>query len=128
AAVIPIFVKKLMNGEASVINGDGEQSRDFTYIKNVIQANFLACLAGREALGEVFNIAFHDRATINEVYHKLCALLGKKIDPVYGPGRLGDVRHSYADIEKAVRVLGYKPEYSLDDGLKEAIGWYRDNL
>ncbi|MBN2557801.1 MAG: SDR family oxidoreductase [Clostridia bacterium] len=128
AAVIPIFVKKLINSEVPVINGDGGQSRDFTYIKNVIQANFLACLAGPEALGEAFNIAFHDRATINEVYHKLCTLLGKDIRPTYGPDRPGDVRHSYADIGKAASLLGYKPEYSLDDGLEEAIGWYRENL
>ncbi|HPQ48217.1 MAG TPA: SDR family oxidoreductase [Clostridia bacterium] len=128
AAVIPIFVKKLLNDEAPVINGDGEQSRDFTYIKNVIQANLRACEAGEEAFGEAFNIAFHDRATINQVYYKLCNLLGKSTEPVYGPDRPGDIRHSFANIDKAKKILKYSPEHSLDAGLEEAIEWYKDNL
>lgn len=128
AAVIPIFVKKLINDETPTINGDGNQSRDFTYIKNVIQANLKACEAGDEAFGEVFNIAFHDRATINEIYKKICKLLNKNIKPIHGPERVGDVRHSFADISKAKKALNYKPDYSLDMGLKEAIGWYKENL
>ncbi len=128
AAVIPIFVKKLLNDEAPTINGDGEQSRDFTYIKNVVQANLKACMASEKAYGEAFNIAFHNRATINEIYKKLCELLGKDIEPIYGPDRPGDIKHSFANIAKAEALLNYKPEYSLDMGLNEAIEWYKANL
>lgn len=128
AALIPIFVKKLLHNESPVINGDGEQSRDFTYIKNVVQANLKACEADERSFGEAFNIAFHDRATVNEIYSKLCALLNKDIEAVYGPDRTGDVKHSYADITKAKTILGYSPEYSLDRGLEEAIEWYKENL
>jgi UDP-N-acetylglucosamine 4-epimerase len=128
AAVIPIFIKKLINNEAPTINGDGNQSRDFTYIKNVIQANLNACNSGKDAFGEVFNIAFHDRITINEIYEKLCKLLDKDIKAIYGPERKGDIKHSYADISKAKEVLKYSPKYSLDKGLEEAIEWYKANI
>lgn len=128
AAVIPIFIKKLLNKEAPTINGDGKQSRDFTYIENVIEANLKACLADKEALGEVFNIAYGGRVYLIDLYWKICKLLEVNIHPVYGPERPGDIKHSNADISKAVNILGYHPEYDVDRGLGKAIEWYKNNL
>jgi len=128
AAVIPIFIKKLLNKEAPTINGDGKQSRDFTYIENVIEANLKACLADKEALGEVFNIAYGGRVYLNNLYWKICKLLEVDIQPIYGPERPGDVEHSSADISKAKNILEYHPEYDLDRGLEKAIEWYERNL
>jgi len=128
AAVIPIFIKKLLNKEAPTIDGDGKQSRDFTYIENVVEANLKSCLAGKEALGEAFNIAYGGRVYINDLYWKICKLLDVDIQPIYGPERPGDVKHSNADISKAERILGYYPEYDVDKGLEKAIDWYKRNL
>lgn len=128
AAVIPIFVMNLIKGTPPVINGDGEQSRDFTHIDNVIQANLRACTAGSRAWGEVFNIACGSRATINQLYDRLRTLTGKDLEPVYGPERPGDVKHSNADISKARDILGYRPGVDMDAGLEKAIGWYVQNL
>lgn len=128
AAVIPIFVKKLLKNEAPVINGDGRQSRDFTYIENVIEANLKACLAPKEALGEAFNIAYGDREYLIDIYNKLNELLDKKIEPIFGPDRKGDIKHSNADIDKARQLLGYDPEWSFDRGIKAAIEWYKKSL
>lgn len=128
SAAIPIFVKKLIHDEQPIINGDGKQSRDFTYIENVIQANLKACLAPKEACGQVFNIAYGGREYLIDLYNKLCDLLDKNITPIYGPSRKGDVRDSNADISKARRLLGYEPTYSLGDGLKLTIEWYKNNL
>jgi UDP-N-acetylglucosamine 4-epimerase len=125
AAVIPIFVKKLLADERPVINGDGNHSRDFTYIENVIEANLKGCLASREACGEAYNIAYGQNTSLNQLYDKLCQLLGKDIKPIYGPERLGDVKHSLADISKARRLLGYAPSYDIDRGLELAIDWYK---
>ena len=126
AAVIPRFIKALLKGESPVINGDGSQSRDFTYIRNVVEANLKACLAGEEAAGQVFNIAFGGRVTLLE----LCETIAKALDredvrPVFGPERKGDIRHSNADIGKARRLLGYAPEWDFGRGMIEAIEWYK---
>jgi len=128
AAVIPIFIKKLLNKETPTIDGDGKQSRDFTYIENVIEANLKACLADGEALGEVFNIAYGGRVYLNDLYQKICKLLEVDIQPVYGPERSGDIKHSNANISKAENILGYHPEYDVDRGLEKAIEWYKRNL
>lgn len=128
AAVIPKFVKQLINNEAPQINGDGETSRDFTYIDNVIEANLKACLAGKEASGQAFNIAYGGRETLNNLYNKLCKLLSKNIKPIYKEERAGDIRHSNANISKAKRLLGYSPDYSMDRGLELTIEWYKENL
>ena len=128
AAVIPKFIKMLMNGETPTINGDGMQSRDFTYIENVIEANLKACLAPHEAAGNAFNIAYGGREYLIDIYHSLTRALGKDIEPNFGPDRAGDIKHSNADISKAREILGYDPDYDFDSGLKLAIDWYVENL
>lgn len=128
AAVIPKFIRQLMNGEVPTINGDGMQSRDFTYIENVIEANLKACLAPHEAAGQAFNIAFGGREYLIDIYHALTKALGKEAEPHFGPDRKGDIRHSNADISKAKKLLGYAPDYDFAKGLNEVIEWYRENL
>ena len=128
AAVIPKFLKQLMSGEAPTINGDGRQSRDFTYIDNVIEANLKACLAPSEYAGEAFNIAYGGREYLIDIYYGLTQALGVDIEPVYGPDRKGDIKHSNADISKARKMLGYDPEYDFEKGIKLAIDWYKNNL
>lgn len=128
AAVIPKFIKMLMNGETPTINGDGMQSRDFTYIENVIEANLKACLAPHEAAGNAFNIAYGGREYLIDIYHSLTRALGKDIEPNFGPDRAGDIKHSNADISKAREMLGYDPDYDFNSGLKLAIDWYVENL
>jgi UDP-N-acetylglucosamine 4-epimerase len=131
AAVIPLFVKKLMNHESPVINGDGMHSRDFTYIDNVIQMNELALLAeNKEALNTVYNTAVGERTTLNELVTLLKKYLSEydpeiaNIEVQYGPNRDGDIPHSMASTIKAVNLLGYKPKYNFSDGLCTAIQWY----
>ena len=128
AAVIPKFIKQLLNNEQSTINGDGKQSRDFTYIENVIEANLKACKASSEVAGEAFNIAYGGREYLIDVYNSLCKALGKDIEPIFGPDRKGDIRHSNADISKAKEMIGYDPSWSFERGIEEAIEWYRENL
>ena len=128
AAVIPKFIKMLLNDERPTINGDGTQSRDFTYIDNVIDANLKACLASHEVAGNAFNIAYGGRESLLDIYNSLCDALGKKIEPIFGPERKGDIKHSNADISKAINMLEYDPQYNFKAGLKEAIDWYRKNL
>lgn len=128
AAVIPKFIKQLLAGERPTINGDGQQSRDFTYIENVIEANLKACLASAEADGRAYNIAYGGREYLNEIYHGLTKALGVDIEPIYGPDRKGDIKHSNADISKAKRLLGYEPEWSFQRGIDAAIEWYKENL
>lgn len=128
AAVIPVFAKALLGGKSPEIFGDGGQTRDFTYVGDVIRANLLACLAPKEADGQVFNAACGRSYTLNELYGILQTLLSSDIKPVYSAPRPGDIRHSRADIGKAERLLGYKPLYDLDTGLRATIGWYRENL
>lgn len=128
AAVIPKFIRQLLRGERPTINGDGRQSRDFTYIENVIEANLKACLAPKEAAGEAFNIAYGGREYLNDIYHGLTQALGVDVEPIYGPDRKGDIKHSNADISKARRLLGYDPSWSFERGIQAAIEWYKENL
>lgn len=128
AAVIPKFIKQLLNGEQPIINGDGKQSRDFTYIENVIEANLKACLAPKEADGQAYNIAYGGREYLNDIYFGLIKALGVDIQPVYGPDRKGDIKHSNANIEKARHLLGYNPSWNFEEGISAAIEWYRNNL
>jgi UDP-N-acetylglucosamine 4-epimerase len=135
AAVIPLFVKKMMQHESIIINGDGEFSRDFTYIDNVVQMNLLAIVTtNSEAVNQVYNTAYSERTTLNQLVDYLKKYLSE-FDPeistqhvIYGPKRTGDIPHSLASIEKAKKLLGYAPKYSLKAGLKEAINWYWQNL
>ena len=135
AAVIPKFVTQLMNHESPIINGDGNYSRDFTYIDNVIQMNELAMMSQNpEAINTVYNTAFGDRNTLNDLVGHLKKYLSEfdakiaDVAIVYGENRAGDIPHSLASIDKAKTILGYDPKYSLQDGLKEAVSWYWNNL
>lgn len=128
AAVLPRFIKLLLSDKAPTINGDGMQSRDFTYIENVIEANFKACFAPSECAGEVYNIACGEREYLIDIYRFLCEILGKNIDPVFAPDRKGDIKHSNADISKAREKLGYSPDYDFKKGIMLAIDWYKENL
>ncbi len=128
AAVIPKFIKLLLHDEVPTINGDGRQSRDFTYIDNVIEANLKACLAPSEAAGQAFNIAYGGREYLIDIYYDLCKALGKEVEPNFGPDRAGDIKHSNADISKAKKLLGYDPDYSFEKGIALAIDWYKEYL
>lgn len=128
AAVIPKFIKQLLNGEQPTINGDGKQSRDFTYIENVIEANLKACLAPSSVAGEAFNIAYGGRKFLIDIYYGLTEALDIGIAPKFGPDRAGDIKHSNADISKAKELLGYDPDWSFERGIKSAIEWYKENL
>lgn len=135
AAVIPLFVKKFMNHEAPTINGDGEYSRDFTYIDNVIQMNMLALQTQNpEAVNQIYNTAYGERTTLNQLVTYLKEYLSDydskivEVEPVHGPNRVGDIPHSLANVDKAKRLLGYDPQFSMKDGLKEAVKWYWNNL
>lgn len=128
AAVIPKFIKQLLNGERPTINGDGKQSRDFTFIENVIEANLKACLAHSSAAGEAYNIAYGGREYLIDIYYGLTKVLGVDVEPVFGPDRAGDIKHSNADISKAKKLLGYDPDWSFERGIKAAIEWYKENL
>ena len=128
AAVIPKFLKMLMNGEVPTINGDGRQSRDFTYIDNVIEGNMRACLADSAAAGTAYNIGAGGREYLIDVYRDLCEALGTKVEPVFGAPRAGDIRDSNADISKARKNLGYDPSYDFKAGIMLAIEWYKANL
>lgn len=135
AAVIPKFVMQLMNHESPVINGDGEYSRDFTYIDNVILMNLLALTTeNEEAINQVYNTAFGERTTLNDLVKYLKEYLSEydakiaDVETIYGEYRKGDIPHSLASIEKARTLLNYEPKFSMKDGLKEAVKWYWENL
>lgn len=135
AAVIPKFVMQLMNNESPVVNGDGNYSRDFTYIDNVIQMNELAMLTtNKDAVNTVYNTAFGDRTNLNDMLFYLKKYLSdfdasiQDIEIIHGPTRNGDIPHSLASIDKAKILLNYNPKYSFQDGLKEAVSWYWENL
>lgn len=128
AAVIPKFIKQLLTGERPTINGDGKQSRDFTYIENVIEANLKACLAPAEADGQAYNIAYGGQEYLLDIYYGLTKVLGVDVEPVFGPDRKGDIKHSNADISKARELLGYDPDWDFKRGIAEAIDWYREHL
>jgi UDP-glucose 4-epimerase len=124
AAVVPKFIKALASGNQPEIYGDGEQSRDFTYVENAINANILASMA-KDAEGKVFNIACGGRVTVNYMAKKIGEYLGKEVNPTYLESRQGDVRHSLADIEAARNILGYEPTVTIDEGLKRTVEWYK---
>ncbi len=135
AAVIPKFVMSLIKHESPVINGDGSFSRDFTYVENVVQMNLLAlAVEDPAAVNQVYNVAFGERTTLNELFFFLREDLSEfdpeigKVEPKYGPGRAGDIPHSLASIDKARKLLGYAPEFSIKAGLKKATKWYYENL
>jgi len=128
AAVIPKFIKQLINDEQPTLNGDGKQSRDFTYVENVIEANLKACKASSNVAGEAFNIAYGGREYLIDVYDSLCRALGKNIKPIFGPDRKGDIKHSNADISKAREMIGYHPSWSFERGIEAAIKWYITHL
>jgi len=128
AAVIPKFIKALKNNEQIEIYGDGEQSRDFTYIENVIEANLKSCLAPKEACGQAYNIAYGEQFTVNQMYKLMCEQLKVKIKPKYAKERPGDIKHSLADISKAKRMINYKPDWNFTKGFIEAVKWYKRNI
>lgn len=127
-AVIPRFIKQLLNDERPIINGDGRQSRDFTYVENVIEANLKACKASHEAAGQAYNIAYGGKEYLIDIYYELCKALSKDIEPIFGQDRKGDIKHSNADISKAKELLKYDPDYNFKNGLALAIEWYKNNL
>ena len=134
AAVIPKWVMAMIRNEELRINGDGETSRDFCYVDNVVQANLLAAMAGVDAANQVYNVALNDRTSLNQLHAMMRELLAPRFPhvaahrPVYADFRAGDVRHSQADIGKAATLLGYAPTHRIGEGLKEAMNWYVDNL
>ena len=135
AAVIPLFVKKFINHEAPNINGDGEYSRDFTYIDNVIQMNLLALSTENvEAVNQIYNTAYGERTTLNQLVSYLREYLSEfdaeiaGIEVTHGPNRVGDISHSLASVEKAKKLLGYDPKFNMKAGLEEAVTWYWENL
>jgi len=135
AAVIPKFVSQLIKGESPVINGDGNYSRDFTYIDNVIQANLLSLVTTKKkAINTVYNVAYGERNTLNDLMGYLKKYLSEfdskisTIEVIYGPNRAGDIPHSHASVDKAKKNLNYNPQYNLQQGLKEAVRWYWGNL
>ena len=134
AAVIPIFIKAIMEEKPPTINGDGLHSRDFTYVSNAVQANIKALFTDREdALNEIYNIATNERTTLIELLDHLKKISGSDIEPIFGPERIGDVKHSLADISKAMNYLGYQPEVLIKEGLMLTYEWYKsiqyeDNL
>lgn len=127
AAVVPLFITKILKSEPPIIFGDGEQSRDFTYVANVVEANLLACEASG-AVGGVFNIACADRVTVNDLTDKINRNLGTSIRPIHVDPRPGDIKHSFADILAAERILKYRPLLSFDEGLSKTIKWYKERI
>jgi nucleoside-diphosphate-sugar epimerase len=125
SAVIPLFVKNLLQGTRATIFGDGEQTRDFTYVNNVIDANLLSCEANISG-AKVYNVACGDRFSLNRLYGELSGLVGASIEPEFAPSRTGDVKHSMADIEKISADTGYSPGVGFEDGLRRTVDWYRD--
>lgn len=135
AAVIPLFVKKFITHESPVINGDGEYSRDFTYVDNVVQMNLRALTTtNSEAVNQVYNTAFGERTTLNQLVEYLKEYLSAydkeiaNVEVLHGPNRAGDIPHSLANVDKAKTLLGYDPKFSMRQGLKEACNWYWENL
>lgn len=135
AAVIPLFVKRLTAHDAITINGDGEYSRDFTYIDNVVEINLLALgTTNPDAVNQVYNVAFGERTTLNKLVMYLKEYLSEfdpeiaDVEVIHGPNRAGDIPHSLACIDKAKKLLGYNPQYDMQRGLKEAVKWYWENL
>jgi UDP-N-acetylglucosamine 4-epimerase len=128
AAVIPLFMKAVLDNEPPTINGSGEHSRDFTFVANAVQANFKALFTqNEEAVNQVFNIACGEQTSLNELFQNIKQIAGSDLAPIYGPERAGDVKHSLADITKARTFLSYQPEVTIKEGLKTAFEWYRQH-
>ena len=125
AAVVPKFIVSAMGNEGPTIYGDGEQTRDFTYVANAVQANMLACEASAEALGEVFNVGCGARISVNELWRQIAREVKTRATPRYEPARTGDVRDSLASLDRAQRVLGYSPAVTLEEGLKRTVEWFQ---
>ena len=129
AAVIPLFIKSILENTPPTIHGDGQQSRDFTYVENVVQANIKALFSNNNvATNEVFNIACGERTTITELFNILKRISGSKLLPLYREGRAGDIKHSHADISKAKDLLNYNPKYDVAKGLEDVFLWYQSNM
>lgn len=128
AAVIPLFIEAALNDKAPYINGDGETSRDFTFVENAVQANIKAMLTPDISQHQVVNIAFGERTTLNQLWNKITNITGKDIMPEYREERKGDVKHSLADISYAQKVINYKPEVSVMEGLNQAVQWYAGSV
>ena len=128
AAVVPKFIQSLLNDQSPTIYGDGEQSRDFSHIDNVVQANCNACYAPQNALGETINIACGARTTVNQLYASICETMNKSIKPLYASPRPGDVRHSLAEIGKARKLLNYDPQVNVATGIKKSIEWFSNHF
>lgn len=128
AAVIPIFIKKLLSEQRPTVYGDGLQSRDFIYVEDVIDANLSACVSKRETFGEVFNIATGERTHLRELVNILCGLLNNDIHPIYEAEREGDIIHSFADISRSKTLLKFTPKRDIYSGLKESINWYEQRF
>jgi nucleoside-diphosphate-sugar epimerase len=126
AAAVPRFISQVLAGETPHVFGDGEQTRDFTYVSNVVEANLRAVEAPAAALGEVFNIACGERTTVNALLEEIGELVGKAVKPSYGDPRPGDIRHSFSDIGKAIDLLGFSPRVSFRQGLKRTVAWFRE--
>lgn len=127
AAVIPLFFKAALDGNAPVINGDGNNSRDFTYVDNAVEANLLALFTNdKNAINQVYNVACGERTTLNELWESINKITGAKMEAIHGPGRDGDIAHSLADISKAKTLLGYTASIKIADGLERAFNWYKN--
>lgn len=128
AAVIPLFAEAILTNKAPTINGDGNHSRDFTYVDNAVSANILSLFTtNKEAVNQVYNIACGEQTSLNELFNALRNEAGSQLQPIYGPERKGDVKHSLADISKASRLLGYNPVISVKEGLEKTFNWYKNN-
>lgn len=125
AAAIPLFMEAVLNNKAPYINGDGEQSRDFTFVENAVQANIKSFFTDKDVKGKVLNIAFGGRTTINDLFYKIRNVVGNEVEPIYREERPGDVRDSLADISLAEELIGYNPEFSIDKGLEITIDWFK---
>lgn len=129
AAVIPLFAEALLKNEPPTFNGDGQHSRDFTYVDNAVQANILSLFtSNKEAVNQVYNIACGEQTSLLELFEGLKKEAGTTLQPIYGPERKGDVKHSLADISKAKKLLGYEPSVSVEEGLKRTYKWYKENV
>jgi len=129
AAVIPLFIDALLHEHSPLINGDGNHSRDFTYVDNAVLANRLALFTeNKNAVNQVYNIAFGKQKTLNELLFDLKKIAGSSVSPNYGPERMGDVKHSLADISKAKELLDYDPKISVEEGLKKTFNWYKEHV
>jgi len=126
AAVIPLFINAILEDKPPVINGDGTHSRDFTYVSNAVKANLLALFTdNRQAVNKVYNIACGGQISLLQLFNELKTIAGSNLEPIHGPERVGDVKHSFADISKAKKLLGYQPDISVEEGLRKTFAWYK---